>query len=253
MCARLAGCAGNGAEPCGDCSRRGGESAPNRAPNEWRCPRVLVSVNDAPETDRPGCRAQCLLVGFLAGASDVLAASARRVEQLSEEITAIDHDLLILVADVAPHLLDECGVGAVCAAQLVVSSGDPGRMANEASFAALAGTPGGRFQRQEAASPPQPRRRSPIQLGATRDRIAAHPSSPRDGRLLRAPPRIRQERPRSTPLRQARARPPLLPRTSLDTDTRLDNIEASVSGPPTARTSCLRHPPASVGRRGRPL
>jgi hypothetical protein len=34
------------------------------------------------------------------------AASARRVEQLSEEITAIDHDLLILVADVAPHLLD---------------------------------------------------------------------------------------------------------------------------------------------------
>ena len=31
-------------------------------------------------------------------------------------------------------------VGAVCAAQLLVSSGDPQRMASEASFAALAGT-----------------------------------------------------------------------------------------------------------------
>jgi len=59
---------------------------------------------------------------------------------LSEEITEIDRDLSILVTEIAPHLLDECGVGAVCAAQLLVSSGDPGRMASEASFAALAGT-----------------------------------------------------------------------------------------------------------------
>ncbi|HEX5556386.1 MAG TPA: transposase [Gaiellales bacterium] len=73
-------------------------------------------------------------------AADVMRRIARRVERLSEEITDIDHDLSILVGDVAPHLLDECGVGAVCAAQLVVSSGDPGRMASEASSAALAGT-----------------------------------------------------------------------------------------------------------------
>ena len=73
-------------------------------------------------------------------AADVMRRIARRVERLSEEITDIDHDLFILAGDVAPHLLDECGVGAVCAAQLVVSSGDPGRMASEASFAALAGT-----------------------------------------------------------------------------------------------------------------
>jgi transposase len=39
-----------------------------------------------------------------------------------------------------PELLDECGVGALCAAQLVVSSGDPTRMRSEAAFAALAGT-----------------------------------------------------------------------------------------------------------------
>jgi transposase len=40
----------------------------------------------------------------------------------------------------APDLLAECGVGPVCAAQLLVSSGDPRRMRNEASFAALGGT-----------------------------------------------------------------------------------------------------------------
>jgi len=44
------------------------------------------------------------------------------------------------VSAIVPELLAECGVGPVCAAQLVVSSGDPSRMASEASFAALAGT-----------------------------------------------------------------------------------------------------------------
>ena len=39
-----------------------------------------------------------------------------------------------------PELPDECGAGAVCAAQLVTSSGDPARMRSEAAFAALAGT-----------------------------------------------------------------------------------------------------------------
>jgi len=76
-----------------------------------------------------------------APAADVMRRIARRVERLSEEITDIDHDYeCVLVGDFGPHLIDECGVGAVCAALLVVSSGDPGRMASEASFAALAGT-----------------------------------------------------------------------------------------------------------------
>jgi transposase len=74
------------------------------------------------------------------GVTDVLRRIARRVEHLSDEIAAIDQSLAALVAGTAPHLLTECGVGAVCAAQLIVSSGDARRMANEASFAALAGT-----------------------------------------------------------------------------------------------------------------
>jgi transposase len=65
---------------------------------------------------------------------------ARRAERLSEEITEIDRAPSTLVAEIAPQLLEERGVGTVCAAQVIVSSGDSHRMANEASFAALAGT-----------------------------------------------------------------------------------------------------------------
>ncbi len=46
----------------------------------------------------------------------------------------------LLVEVAPPGLLGECGVGPVCGAQLLVSSGDPSRMTSEASFAALADT-----------------------------------------------------------------------------------------------------------------
>ncbi|MGH2975028.1 MAG: transposase [Solirubrobacterales bacterium] len=65
---------------------------------------------------------------------------ARRIQLLSDEIAEIDDELARLVSQITPDLLAECGVGPVCAAQLLVSSGDPQRMASEASFAALAGT-----------------------------------------------------------------------------------------------------------------
>jgi transposase len=71
---------------------------------------------------------------------EVLRRVGRRAETLSREIAEIDHTLARLVTDSAPQLLAECGVGAVCAAQVLVSSGDPTRMKSEASFAALAGT-----------------------------------------------------------------------------------------------------------------
>jgi transposase len=74
------------------------------------------------------------------GAADPLRRIARRIQLLSDEITEIDGELARLVSTTAPALLAECGVGPVCAAQLLVSSGDPRRMASEASFAALGGT-----------------------------------------------------------------------------------------------------------------
>src|SRR6266516_931421 len=70
----------------------------------------------------------------------VLQRLGRRVERLNHEVLEVDGRLLEILTEVAPALLAECGVGPVCAAQLLVSSGDPQRMASEASFAALAGT-----------------------------------------------------------------------------------------------------------------
>lgn len=70
----------------------------------------------------------------------VLQRLGRRAERLSHEVLEVDGRLLEILTEVAPTLLEECGVGPVCAAQLLVSSGDPKRMASEASFAALAGT-----------------------------------------------------------------------------------------------------------------
>jgi transposase len=70
----------------------------------------------------------------------VLRRLGRRVGRLAMELAEAERALAALVAEVAPTLLDECGVGPVCGAQLLVSSGDPNRMRTEASFAALAGT-----------------------------------------------------------------------------------------------------------------
>jgi transposase len=64
---------------------------------------------------------------------------ARRALLLADEVQEVDAELAALVLALAPALLEECGVGPVCAAQLLVSSGDPARMRSEAAFAALAG------------------------------------------------------------------------------------------------------------------
>jgi transposase len=70
----------------------------------------------------------------------VLRRLARRVRALDHELDELDSELETIVVRLVPELIAESGVGPVCAAQLVVSSGDPTRMASEASFAALAGT-----------------------------------------------------------------------------------------------------------------
>jgi transposase len=65
----------------------------------------------------------------------VLRRLGRRVERLSREVAEAEHALAALVAEVAPALLEECGVGPVCGAQLLVSSGDPSRTARQATLA----------------------------------------------------------------------------------------------------------------------
>jgi transposase len=74
------------------------------------------------------------------GLNDILRRIAKRVQNLTREIAEVERSLLTLVRQIAAFLLEQCGIGPVCAAQLLVSSGNPERMRSEASFAALAGT-----------------------------------------------------------------------------------------------------------------
>jgi transposase len=70
----------------------------------------------------------------------VLRRLGARAQSLAGELGEAERRIEELVRLLAPALLAECGVGPICAAQLIVSSGEPGRMRSEASFAALAGT-----------------------------------------------------------------------------------------------------------------
>lgn len=65
---------------------------------------------------------------------------AKRWEALHDEIKAHDADLRRLLDGLVPTLLDEAGVGTEVAAKLVIAAGEnPGRLRNDASFAALCG------------------------------------------------------------------------------------------------------------------
>ena len=66
-------------------------------------------------------------------------ATARRILFLEAEAAQHQAELDRLVANVAPFLLGELGVGALTAAQLLVSWSHPGRVRSEAAFAMLAG------------------------------------------------------------------------------------------------------------------
>ena len=70
----------------------------------------------------------------------VLRRLADRIQTLTREQGELEREIAQIVSALAPELLAECGVGPICAAQLIVSSGDATRMRSESSFAALAGT-----------------------------------------------------------------------------------------------------------------
>lgn len=64
---------------------------------------------------------------------------AQRIAQLEQELTEIDRELDVLTRAHCPQLLDQPGVGPVCAAQILVSTATPTRIRSEPAFAALAG------------------------------------------------------------------------------------------------------------------
>jgi transposase len=69
----------------------------------------------------------------------VLRSLARRIEDVTAEAAELEREILTHVGALAPQLLDEPGIGAVVAAQLLVSWSHPGRVRSEAAFARLAG------------------------------------------------------------------------------------------------------------------
>ena len=68
-----------------------------------------------------------------------LRTTARRALTLQAEADTLEHELAALVAETAPTLVAEPGVGVISAAQLLVAYSHHGRLRSEAAFAALAG------------------------------------------------------------------------------------------------------------------
>jgi transposase len=65
--------------------------------------------------------------------------AAQRILALRAETRDLENELAVLVHQIAPDLLALVGVGAITAAQILVSWSHPGRFRSEAAFAAFAG------------------------------------------------------------------------------------------------------------------
>jgi transposase len=75
----------------------------------------------------------------LRGTVLALRSLARRVQALTLEERQLAREIDTLVRRLAPQLLDQPGVGTLLAAQVLLCWSHPGRLANEAAFARLAG------------------------------------------------------------------------------------------------------------------
>lgn len=64
---------------------------------------------------------------------------ARRAEALGVEAAECEKELVRLLGELAPVLVDQPGIGPICAAQIICAWSHHGRLRSEAAFAALAG------------------------------------------------------------------------------------------------------------------
>ena len=77
--------------------------------------------------------------GEINGQLLALRACARRVLTLDQEAAELEQAIHAHVRELAPDLLNQPGIGAISAAQLLISWSHPGRIRSEAAFARLAG------------------------------------------------------------------------------------------------------------------
>jgi transposase len=69
-----------------------------------------------------------------------LRATARRIQMLSAEADDLEAELELIIAQHAPELLAEPGVGTISAAQILNAWSHAGRLRSEAAFAMMAGS-----------------------------------------------------------------------------------------------------------------
>ncbi len=167
----------------------------------------------------------------LRGSLLALRSIARRLLQLTAEERELAREIETITRRIAPHLLEQPGVGPHAAAQLVLSWSHQGRITSEAAFARLAGaapipaSSGQTIRYRLDRSGDRKLNRALHQILVTRRR-----TTPRHDRLHRAPHPGRQDTTRSEPLPQALPRPQPLPATRTRTaDHDLTDIEASLA------------------------
>lgn len=107
-----------------------------------RCARLRPNRGPAPARKRYAKRAPGPghLDDVTAATKCALSHLAQRIQQLSDEIDELDHDLDQLVTETAPTLIAETGIGTESAGQLLTTIGDnPDRIHSSAAFAHLCG------------------------------------------------------------------------------------------------------------------
>jgi transposase len=116
----------------GSTSPRGGDAPTRPSPGRGRRSSARRSSSwGGPRQGDQSAEHRCTIMA--------LRSTARRALVLQAEADDLETEIERLVAQVAPGLLDEPGVGAISAAQILCSWSHGGRLRSDAAFAALAG------------------------------------------------------------------------------------------------------------------
>ncbi len=129
-------------------TRRGAITAGTSAINELKALLVTAPVDLRDQLRELTTTAQitkCARLRLTAPISELTATKqalrslARRIRALTTETDDLKTSISELVEALAPHLLNQRGVGHITAAQVLIAWSHPGRCRNEAAFARLAG------------------------------------------------------------------------------------------------------------------
>ena len=120
--------------------RRSTNSKPSSSARLLTCATNSAASPPPPRSpNAPPFRLPAAPLDELTATKQALRSLARRIKTLTAEAADLQTSIRGLVEAVAPHLLDQPGVGPITAAQIYIAWSHPGRWRNEAAFARLAG------------------------------------------------------------------------------------------------------------------